>query len=341
MKVNRIELLEQIQSVTSGLSEREIIEQSSSIIFKRGKIYTFNDEIACCQDSVINISGAVKAQSFIGILSRIKDKEIQIGVEGGALLVRGKSKKYSFGLEDIVLPMDNVDTPKKWKRLPEHFTDAVAIVQGSAETHASQFVLTCIHLTPKFMETCDNRQATRYRIKIPIPKNILIKKESLKNIISLDMKSICVTKHWIHFRNTTGLVLSCRKFKDKYPDISDLLDVKGKRFRIPTGLKNLVERAEIFASEGQEESRVIVDLDSKKVQIISKGISGRGIENKKVDEYKGKPIRFEIPSKVLLELISRFIKCTVSSSRIRVKGKNFTYVTAVGLKKKKKKDKKK
>ena len=78
MKINREELLNQLESVQPGLSIREIIEQSSCFVFQDGKVITYNDEIFCSQKTPLKIKGAVLAAPLIALLRKMVETEVDI-----------------------------------------------------------------------------------------------------------------------------------------------------------------------------------------------------------------------------------------------------------------------
>ena len=334
MRVNRENFLKQLESVLPGLSTKEVIEQSSCFIFKDKTVNTYNDEIACSQKSLLKIEGAVPAMPFISILRKLKEDELEMNTNENNSIIHIKAKQKNAGInmeQDILLPIEAVDKPKKWKKLPDNFADAIAIVQPCAGTNEAQFVMTCVHIGPRWIEACDNHQVTRFRIKTDVSKSILIRRESLKHIVSLEMVEFSETKHWVHFRNSDGLILSCRHWVDDYPsdDISEVLRVKGEPLTLPKGLKEAVEKAEIFSSENAEGSNVIVNIKKGKFKITGKGVSGWFTEVKK-SKYDGDSLQFTIPPKLLVELVQHYNECEVSESRLKVKGGKFIYVTVLG-----------
>jgi len=337
MRINREEFLKQLESVLPGLSTKEIIEQSSCFIFKGKTVNTYNDEIACSQKSLLKIEGAVPAMPFISILRKLKEDELEISAgennKGTTLLIKAKQKQAGINMEqDILLPIDAVDKPKKWKKLPENFADAIAIVQPCAGNNEARVVTNYIHITSKWMEACDNYQVTRFRMKTDVSGSILIRRDSIKHIISLDMVEFSETKHWIHFRNSDGLVLSCRHWVDEYPsdDISEILQVEGAPLNLPKGLKESVEKAEIFSSENVGANNVIVNIKKGKFKITGKGVSGWFTEIKK-SKYDGTSLQFTIPPKLLVELVQHYNECEVTKDRLKVKGVKFVYVTVLGM----------
>ena len=334
MRINREEFLKQLESVMPGLSTKEIIEQSSCFIFKDETVNTYNDEIACSQKSLLKIEGAVPAMPFISILRKLKEDELEINVNDAktVVMIKAKGKQSGINMEqDILLPIEAVDKPKKWKALPDNFADAIAIVQPCAGSNEAQFAITCVHIAPKWIEACDNYQVNRFKIKTDVQNSILVRKESLKHIVSLDMVEFSETKHWIHFRNSDGLVLSCRHWVDEYPsdDITQILSMKGGPLTLPKGLREAVEKAEIFSSENVEGDNVIVNIKKGKFKITGKGTSGWFTEIKK-SKYDGESLKFTIPPKLLVELVQHHNECEVSSDRLKVSGGKFTYVTVLG-----------
>jgi len=335
MRINREEFLKQLESVLPGLSTKEVIEQSSCFIFKNKTVSTYNDEIACSQKSLLKIEGAVPAMPLISILRKLKEDELEISANdtNSQVMIKAKQKRSGINMEqDILLPIEAVDKPKKWKKLPDNFADAIAIVQPCAGTNETQFAMTCVHITSKWIEACDNHQVSRFRIKTDVDNPILIRKESIKHIVSLDMVEFSETKHWIHFRNSDGLTLSCRHWVDDYPsdDITQVLKTEGKPLSLPKGLREAVEKCEIFSSENTDDSNVLVNIKKGKFKITGKGTSGWFTEIKK-SKYDGESLQFTIPPKLLVELVQHYNECEVSSSRLKVKGSKFVYVTVLGV----------
>ncbi len=347
MRIDRVKLLDQLESVSSGISTREIIEQSSCIVFKDGKMITFNDEIACTQKSCLDIEGAVYAVPFISILRKLKEDVLDItpGDLHQELIIRGKRKQAGIRMEnDILLPLDSVEQPKKWKKLPDDFADAISIIQNCTGKDETRFSLTCIHLHPKWIEACDGYQASRYKIKIGVEKSTLVRKESIKNIISLSMTKFSETKKWIHFKNSSGLVLSCRRWVEDYPKLSKLLKVKGIPTKFPKGLIEAIEKAGVFSLEDNEDNQVSIELKPNKLRITGKGASGYYQETKNI-KYKGKPLLFRIATELFIDLIRHHNSCEITPNRLKIATGKYSYVTVLQVppdeKKKKKKKKKK
>ncbi len=329
-KTNREIFLQQLESVQPGLSAKEIIEQSDSFIFKDGQVQTYNDEISCRCKCDVDIEGAVKAAPLLLILAKLEEEKLEISSNKKELLIKGKRKSVGIRMEkEILLPVESVETPKKWKELPENFTEAIRIVQQCASLDESKFNMTCIHLHPEWVEACDNLQVTRYPIEIGIKKSILIRSSSLKSIITLGITKFSEGKNWIHFKNEMGLVISCRQYLEDFPDMSPILDVQGEPITLPKGLKEAAEKAEIFSAENTENNQITILIKSGK--IILKGIGNSGwYKEKRKTTYSGTPFSFTISPKLLGEITSRHNECEIAPQRLKVDGGKFVYVTCLG-----------
>jgi len=333
MKVKREDFLNQLESVRPGLSPRELIEQSSCIIFQKGMVYTYNDEISCSQKllpSLRSIEGAVHAIPLLNLLNKMKEDIIGVSVEKSILLIKGKNRRAGIRMdENILLPIEAVDEPKEWQKLPNDFSDAISLVQSCAGTNESEFARTCIHLHPEWIEACNNYQAARYTTKLPFEKSILARKDSLTYIISANMTDFSSTESWIHFRNKQGLIISCRKFVEDYPEIGSILEVKGRNLSLPKGLKEASEKAAVFSEENTDDNRVAISIETNKLEIKGTGASGWFKEKKQI-KYEGKPLKFTIEPGLLSQLVQKYNDCQVAKNRLKITFDKFEYITVLG-----------
>lgn len=333
MQIEREVLLNQLESIKAGLSPREIIEQSSCFVFDEGKVMTYNDEIACSQDSCLKIKGAVQAEPLIAVLSKLPNDVVDIEMGEGELRIKAGARNAGVRMEaEVLLPIDSVEKPKKWNALPENFGDAIYIVSQCAGKDESQFVITCVHITSEFVEACDNYQLSRYPIGIPIKNKCLVRAASLKHICDLDMTEFAETRTWLHFRNPAGLVLSCRKAQDDYPTLDSHLDVSGSPTTLPKGLAEATAVASIFSSENADNDDVMINLSPKKggmLRIKGEGASGWYTETKRI-KYSGPAMKFVIAPKLFTELTKRHNECVINQNQLAVNTGKFIYVTSLG-----------
>jgi len=330
VRVNKSDLLTALESVQPGLTMRDVVEQSSCFVFRDEEVMTFNDEVACRRKSPLKIEGAVPAGPLLAILRKLPEEELDITLEKGLLIVRGKGRKVSIRMqEEIALPIEKVEAAEDWKPLHEDFSDAIYVNQQCVGKDESDYAATCIHIDKKFIEACDGSQAIRYKIKTKVRESMLVRGSSIKHIVSLDMTEFAETDSWIHFRNPTGLIFSCRRDTQTYEPIDSILDVDGHNLTLPKGLAEAADRAEVFSAENADENEVLVDINADRLRITGTGVSGKIVENKKIN-YDGEPIAFHIGPKLLVELVKRYNDCVVSPTKLMVDTGKFVYVAALG-----------
>lgn len=339
MTVNRETLLTQLECLQAGLSNKEIIEQSNCFVFKDGNAYTYNEEVFCSAPSQLDkdFAGAVRAEPLLAVLHRLPEEEIQIEAGENEIRLFGKRRRAGVRMEaEILLPVDSVKRPKEWKKLPDGFGEAVGVVYKCASTDQtdSKQNLVYVHVHPKWMEACDRFQFCRWRIKTPLDRPILVRRSSIKHIAPLGMTEFSVDDTWIHFRNKTGLLVSCHCYLDDYPDLSSILGEEGTPIVLHKGLVQAIEKAQIFSSEDAENNHVFVDVKPGKVRVKGQGTNGWYSESKKV-KYSGQPISFFVSPSLLMELVDRHTTFEISASQLKADGGSFKVALNLGQEEKK------
>lgn len=329
MRVEREDFLRRLQTVKAGLSARDIIEQSCCFIFQDGQVATFNDEVSCHTSSGLDdkFVGAIAAAPLLAVLEKLPEKDVELSMRDGELVVIGKNRRVGVRAEaEILLPLGAVEKPKKWKPLHPDFIEAVSAVSSCASTDASRLVLTCVHVHPEWVEACDHHQLSRYTIKTGLDKSLLIRRDSLKHVCALGVSEVSVTETWAHFRNASGLVLSCRQYVDSYPDLTPLLKVKGAApATLPKGLAEAADTASVFSAENTDRNVVTVEIRAGKLRIKGVGTNGWYQEVKKL-KYSGPPLSFMISPELLSELVKKYNDCEITNERLKVVSGAQTYV---------------
>jgi len=332
VKINRQQWLKQLEAVEPGLASREIIEQSSCFVFNDGKVQTFNDEVAVTADCPVEITGAVPADPLLKLLRKLKEEELEVEVTDGELQVKGKGRRAGIRMEEkVVLPVEVVEDVGKWKKLPDGFLDALKVVIQVVGRDESMFACTCVHIHPEWLEGSDNYQVLRYPLETGVGGSTLVRRDALRHVIGLGVTKFSETDSWVHFKNKQGVVISCRRYAEGYPDIGSVLDVSGESVTLPKGIEGIVDKAQVFSSESKIESdSLTVRLRKGKIEIEGRGPDGWYAERGEV-EYDGRSMQFTIAPKLLLEVVKRGCKCEVTSGRLKIDGGKWSYVTCLGV----------
>lgn len=330
MNVSRKELLGKLEVVSPGLSAKGS-DHSNCFMFKGGRVYTFNDEVACSTSCAMDFEGTVPAEPLMDLLKKLTDDEIVLVVGDGDLRVKGKRKKYRSAIrldKEALLPIEGIEESEDWKKVPENLIEAVRIVSTCSSSEDSQFILTCVHVHPEWVEACDDRQLARYPLKTGLEKDTLISANALKAIAGAGVIDFAVTENWMHFRSD-NLMLSCRQYAMVYPDLGAFLEMKGTKTPLPEGLIDAVGRAEIFSSEERTFNQVFVTLKKDGMEVEGRGPSGWYQERWDL-AYDGEETRFRISPKLLVEVARRSKECEIGDGKIKVDGGSFIYVGCTG-----------
>jgi len=324
-KIDRLKFLQKLETLSAGLSSRELIEQSSCFVFTDGMLWTFNDAIACSRKSPLDIPDcAVGAKPLLELLRRLPDESITISAADKHLMIKGKNKRGGIRMEkEVMLPIGSIDSPNKWIKLSEHFLEALEFVVGCVSTKEDSFDLQCVHITKKFIEACDNFQFSRYPLKMKLENSILVLGKMIKSIIPLGMTEYSIAKGWIHFRNEAGLGYALRIYPaDDYLDFSKLTITEGKPLSLGKTLAEAAERTAMFAEQLLDDTHNIhVELSKNQIVLKSESIDGFFQERKKA-EYKGDKINFQIMPEQLALLARNYRQTLISDNRLTVQTDN-------------------
>jgi len=332
MRIERESLLHALESIQPGLSPREVLEQSSCLIFQNGRIQTFNDEIAASVTSPFpkNFTGAIQAEKFLELLRKLTEDVLEFEETESELRFVGKGRKAGLRMEkEITLPISQIEKPKTWTKLNDGFSEAVNFVQQCAGKDESEFALTCIHITSKYVEAHNNFQLCRWKLKTGFTSPVLVRQSAIKHVAMLGLTDVSETESWIHFKGQNGLVLSCRRYIMDYQDLDSIIKQEiSEPATLPRGLVEATEKAQIMLDNTDEGGHVQIELKPGKLRIRGEGVRGWYEEPKKV-QYDGRPITFMIPPALLIDLIKKHNECFLSEDKIKVDGGQYVYISVL------------
>lgn len=334
MKINKTELQHALEIVKPGLANKEMIEQSTSFAFIKGKVITYNDEISISHPiKGIDIEGAIQADELYGLLGKLKQEEIDISIEGNELILQAGRTKAGISLqEEITLPLtDEIKERSKWKEILPDFIKAMEFTVSSCSNDMSYPVLTCLHINETgFIEASDNFRMAKYDLKKKLPiHTFLLPAISVLQVLKLNPTQIAEGKGWVHFQTEEKTIISCRILEDKFPDTNKFYDVQGMTFDFPKSTLEALERASVFAKRDYLfDERIEIHIEDKKLLIKSKSDSG-WFEEKLNIRYTGKPIIFAVTPHLLKDILIKTNTCLLSKTMLKFACENWQYVSAL------------
>lgn len=338
MLVDREKLLSVLQTVTPGLTLKETVPQSACFVFSAGRVHTFNNQIYCSSPSPFgsDVIGALTAKPFLDLLSRLTDDELECEIHrtkketgtSAEFRLYGGDKRSGIRIEtDVQLPISSIEPPGDWNPLDSGFGDAVAVVSECAAASDNDWRLTCVHISPNYVEACDRYQAVRFPIKTPIESSVLLRASAVSKLTAMGATEFSVTPNWMHFRNTDGLVFACRKFPDEFLEISQHFSTDGgKIITLPGGLDGAVAKAEVFSAENSGGNMLQVVLREGSLYVKGMGAHGWYQERKQV-QYDGPRLDFRISPKTLVSVMKRSNECHFLDTKIIINTGKYLYLT--------------
>lgn len=329
--MKRTELLAILNKVKPGLANKELIEQSTSFVFKDKKIYTYNDEITISHPINLDIEGAVPAAELYLLLNRIKDEELDIDINENEIVFKGKKFKAGIRLESkIILPLKELKIPKNWDSLSDDFIDALSFCLFSVGKDMSRPVLTCLHLTDNLIESCDNFRLTQYKVSDGLFKQILLPSKAAIELIKYEPIRYALTDGWIHFKDTEDLIFSCRAFEGKYFDITDILDFIGDEIKFPSRMREILERVQTMAEQDLTGDRKVnVEISNGRMKIRGENDIGWFEETTRIRCETN--LAFDINPKFLMEILTHTTNAKISNdkTKLRFDDEKFIHIMAI------------
>lgn len=322
-EARRKELIDVLEALSSGIADKELIEQTNSYVFLNNQAYTFNDEIAVSIPFDCGFNGAVPSREFLSFLRKAKTDTVKITATDSELQIKSGRATAGIRLEaEIKLPIDTIKIPEKWKKLPANFCDGITACLPAISKDSNKPLLMCLYIKDNFIWATDNYRITQFTLDGSVGNaSLLMLGSSAKELISANPNSFNISQGWLHFKNKKGLVFSCRYFDDDFPDLSKLINKKGKGVVFPTKISEMLERASSIAGK----TRVQITITGEKVKVESKGELGWFSETAKaVSEIEG--ISFEIEHDFLMSILKKDADVKLTDNTIDFYTDNYVHV---------------
>lgn len=323
-----------LKSVSGGIARKEILDQSTSFVFKDGQVFTYNDELAVRADFPFgDFVGAIPAEALLAFLDRAPKEQVKVQPKGEEVLFRAGRCRVGLALEqEITLPIDEVELPEKWVKLPVDFFDALRFCSFSLAKDVNRPALTCFYCHRGQVITSDGFRLTRFQLKggKGFRKAMLLPSFAQSHIVALDATHYNATGDWLHFRNEEGAVLSCRTYQADFPKIDHLLEVEGDAVKLPQSLIEALDRAAIFTEPDPTVALefVTVKLSPGKVRVEAKSVAGWIKEEAKA-RYSGEPVEFKINPGFFKETLAIMNEMQIAENAIRLDAEAVTHVAHI------------
>jgi hypothetical protein len=332
MLINKEQLQKALEIVKPGLAGKELIEQSTSFAFIKGRVVTYNDEISISHPVTgLTLEGAIEAENLYKFLSKIKTEELDLTINGNeVLLTSGKSKAGLILQSEIKLPLgEDIAQKGKWKPLPTKFVEQLNFSMIAFTRGISRGVLICAHVNKEgFIESSDGYRLIHCELGEQMPTDtFLIPVSSAIDMIRLNPIQIAEGKGWIHFKTDAGTIISCRLFsEDTFPNSAMLIAIKGTRLVLPETTSEVLGRATVFSKRDHliEES-VDITIKNKRLKVEAK--SDTGWFEEEINFRSDHELAFSITPYLLINILEQTRECELTETNIKFQGENWIYIS--------------
>ncbi len=330
MKTDKKTMLKFMDLAKIGTASKELVEQSASYVFTGEHMITYNDEVSVKIPFKTDFSGSVNAEEFTAFFKKAPGDEIEIQTISGEIVLKaGKSKAGLTLKSEIKLPFDEVPKATKWVAISPEMLSAVDFCATVVSKNMLKPTLTCIHIFGETIEASDGFRIAKYTLADAKLPDLLIPATSFTTIIKYAPNRISAGDGWAHFKTEDEAIISCRIFSDKFPDTESVLkeNRKGMESRFPNELKEVLERAAIFAKQDNWLDELITfEISEGKLAVSSKSNVGWFSEKIRFN-YKGAEKKLDIIASSFLHILENENTVIINENMLYFTGAGWEYLT--------------
>jgi len=346
MEVNREDLMDVLNLVRPGLSQKEIIEQSNHFIFNKDEILAYNDELLISYPFDIELQCTVDAGLFLKLISKMKTETISLVVKDGLLECWNNKTSAHIPIVEESEIFDYIKNVTKelvdadWHRLAPDFIEGLRLCAFSADTDRQRGTLTCVRIEGKNVMSGTKSRISWYEMDKEVPEDFYIEATLIQDLSRYeDITSYVLTKAWAHFKSEGGTTFSARRvipldllsFMEAFEGFND-----GVRIRIPADLRDSIETVNLV-NEGEQSVDKLVTLIVNKNKVTCKAETAKGaiLEEVDFDEKKKPAIEKEFSLQIrpdfLIDVLEKATFMYVGEAHILFKRQAFQHLAGLNV----------
>ncbi|MDD2260679.1 MAG: hypothetical protein PHC31_01010 [Clostridia bacterium] len=332
MEINIQELVKALGFVKPGLANKEMIEQTTSFMFMRDRVITYNSDISLSAPvENMDLQGAVKAEELHKFLLRLKGEVVKMEQQEGEIVLSSNKSRAGLRLvdigENIKFSIPVIPKNVKWEKLPENFVSDLSFVMNSCSSDMSDVKLTAVHIRKDGkLEASDGYCIAMANMNTSFIQNVMLPATIAAEVIKIKPIVLSVVGSWIHFKTDQNVILSGRLIEGDYVDTAPHLKVSGKKFIFPKMILEVLERAVVFSKRDFFlDELVTISLSNKYMTIASKSDTG-WFEEMVRFRYDDNPLTFAMPPYILQNILGKTKEAIIGENAIHFVEKDWHYM---------------
>ena len=264
------------------------------------------------------------------LVNKIKTADIELEVNESEFIVtggKGTGAVNCIGDAKCIFNFDSIND-LNWVELPEGYSKKLSLASKVTSTDFNRFLLTCVHVTNKMIESTDNLKIIQSGVEIPdVEFDFLIQGSTLSKILFYHVVSMAFTDKWVFFKTSDNVIFATRIYNDKYPELGQFLDFEGKKVVFPDDIMGIIDTAVVF-SNTVEGSLVSVEVKNNKMVVSSENNEGWYQETADI-ESEVNSFGFTIPPELFKDILSRGDNCFIDDGKLKVKTDDYEFVSVL------------
>jgi len=328
MKIKTKKLNKIFEKIKIGLAQKDLVEQFKNITFDGKYVFTYSGSMGVFFSFETDFVCSVPAQELMGIVSDIKEEDIDVELSGNSLKLLGGNVKAELNvLTDMQDSSKVISQRVRFYELPEDFMDGLELCSFAASKDVgSKF--NGIYITGSSIFGSDNLRISHFMVKEEVKEPFLIPLSSALSLKGFELERYGIKDGWIYFKDSDGVLFCSRLLELDYDDPLEYFEFEGKEITFPKDIKELVEKAEIL-SEGDFDidKKITVLIKDKEITCIGKNEIG------KIDAYaemeNDDKIEFVINPVFFRRILSETNNAKIGSDRILFEAGNFKHLISL------------
>jgi DNA polymerase III sliding clamp (beta) subunit (PCNA family) len=322
MKIQRGDLLAKLNEASPGLTSTQAltVEQSDCFVFIKDTLYSFNDSIMVrVPNPLPGLDVVVNGRDLLDLVAKVPDDELEVELGDGELRVNGTGRSaWISAAVDVAMPLNEVPVPSKWSKLSEGTAKALQQAASTCDAKSSDYLVTAIHVTPDLVEGTDQIRFMRVSGPTGFQSRALLPADAVYELKKVELNKVSVGEGWVHFKTGQSAVVSMRCGHGDYIEgVEEALKLKKpEKVVLPVGLKDTVERCEIFDHK-QGDFKIGVKLSDGRL-VLTASNEGGGYKERHKMEYGGRPLNFMVAPDLLVEVLSHTREVMVDGTKMKI-----------------------
>lgn len=337
-QIKRDRLVEAIRTVLPAIARKEMFAQADKLAITGGYAVAYDDAVSIMHPlpELDGVEGAIDGRRLLEFLGKVSGDDVEVTVEvaGSELRISssGIRARVSFTLAEVQLPISEIDQTGDYADLPDGFVDGLGMIAAACSKDANRPVLTCVRLGPDAIEASDGFRLARFVLGDDLLPDLLLPADAAELVSGSGVAEVALggTGEWIRFRAKSGVIICARTFSGTFPDLGSLYQIDdGHRLSLPPGLRETIERAQVFAKrERKIDETIQVTMSPGKIVVKAEYDGGRFAETvahrEQADEGS-----FSIHPRFLAAALDDGSECVLGKSRIKFSSNSWEHVISL------------